>query len=254
MGGASGAKVTKRNGAAFLLAVLLLVPWPGRAAEVQVLTAGAFRAVLLAVAPAVQRDLGATLVIRNDTAGGVARRLREGDAADLVVLPPAAAAPVAASLGPLRPLARVGIAVAVREGAARPAIATEADVRAALLAARAPAWIDPASGGSSGIHMAALVRRWGMADRLHPVLVPGGLVADALLSGQADLGFQQMSELRVPGMAIVGPLPPSIQSYTVYAGAVAARSPRRAAAEAVLDWLASPRAAAALQEEGMEAP
>lgn len=240
-----------------VLALLLLLPFRANAAEVQVLTAGAYRAVLVAVAPAIQAELGTTLVIRNETAGGVAQKLRDGDPADLVVLPPAAAAPVAALLGPLRPLARVGIGVAVREGAPQPAIGTEAEVRAAIVAARAPAWINPAAGGSSGIYMTALVSRWGIADQVlpHAVLVGGGLVSDAVADGRADIAFQQLSELNhTPGVVIVGPLPSAIQSYTMYAGAIPLRSAQKEAASAVLTWLASPRAAAALRDTGMDAP
>lgn len=240
-----------------VFAILLLLPVAARAAEVQVLTAGAYRAVLVAVAPAIQAELGTTLVIRNETAGGVVQKLRDGDAADLVVLPPAAATPVAALLGPLRPLARVGIGVAVRDGAPKPAIATEAEVRAAILAARAPAWINPAAGGSSGIYMTSLVNRWGVADRVlpHAVLVGGGLVTDAVADGRADIAFQQLSELNhTPGVVVVGPLPAAIQSYTVYAGAVPLRSAQAEAAGAVLAWLASPRTAEALKQTGMEAP
>lgn len=235
----------------------LLLPFAAIAAEVQVLTAGAYRGVLVALAPAIQAELGTTLVIRNETAGVVAQKVRDGDAADLVVLPPAAAAPVAGLIGPLRPLARVGIGVAVREGAPRPAIGTEAEVRAAILAARAPAWIDPAAGGSSGIYMNALVSRWGVADRVlpHAVLVGGGLVTDAVADGRADLAFQQLSELgHTPGVVVVGPLPAAIQSYTVYAGAVPLRSGQAEAARAVLDWLASPHSADALRQAGMDAP
>ena len=244
-----------------VLAALLLLPFAAHAGEtqveVQVLTAGAYRAVLAAVAPAIQAELGTTLVIRNETAGVVAQKLRDGDAVDLAVLSPAAAEPVAGLTGPLRPLARVGIGVAVREGAPAPAIGTEAEVRAAILAARAPAWINPAAGGTSGIYMTALVNRWGIADQVlpHAVLVGGGLVADAVADGRADLAFQQMSELNhTPGVVVVGPLPAAIQSYTVYAGTVPLRSAQAGAAAAVLDWLASPRAAAAVQQAGMEAP
>ena len=245
-----------------ILALLLLLAapaiGPAHAAEIQVLTAGAYRAVLAAVAPAIQAELGTTLVIRNETAGVVAQKLRDNDPADLAVLPPAAAAaPIAGLIGPLRPLARVGIGVAVREGTPHPAIATEAEVRAAILAARAPAWINPAAGGSSGIYMTALMNRWGIADQVlpHAVLVGGGLVTDAVADGRADLAFQQLSELgHTPGVVVVGPLPPAIQSYTVYAGAVPLRSPHAESATAVLDWLASPRATAALRQAGMEPP
>lgn len=239
-----------------LAAMLVVLPGGARAAELRVLTAGAFRSVLADLAPEIERDLGTTLVLRNETAGAVVEAIRSGAEADLVVVPPAAATALGPLLGPVRPLARVGVGVAVKDGASRPAIGTEAEVQAAILAARAPAWIDPVSGGSSGIYMTGLVMRWGIADTVMPraVLVRGGLVADALRNGRADLAFQQISELHGPGVTIVGPLPASIQSYTIYAGGVPSRSTQAEAAGAVIAWLASPRAAKALAGHGMEAP
>ena len=127
----------------------------------------------------------------------------------------------------------------------------------ALLAARGVATIDPAAGGSSGIYLWQLFEKMGIAAQLKPkaVLVPGGLVAQRLLNGEADLAIHQISEiLAVPGATLVGPLPAEIQNYTVYAGAVAAKARDAAAAQALLATLAGPAAAQVLKDKGMEMP
>lgn len=155
------------------------------------------------------------------------------------------------------PLGRVGIGVAVREGAPAPDIGTVAAFTQALLAARAVAYVDPASGGSSGIHLAGLFVRLGIADRIGPkaVLVPGGLVAARLVTGEADLALHQVSEiLAVPGARLVGPIPAEVQNWTVYAGAVCAGARDMEAAQALLRDLAGPEAVGVLQQKGMEAP
>jgi molybdate transport system substrate-binding protein len=242
---------------ALLLAAAASAPAMAHAADLRVLTTGAYKAVIVALAPAIEQEMGHKLLIENDTAGVVARRVRASEAFDLVVLPPSNAQSLGALIGPATPLARVGIGIAVKAGAPAPDVSTPEAVRAAVLAARAPAWIDPAAGGSSGIYMGKLFETWGIATQLAPkaVLVQGGLVADKIASGQADIGFQQLSELRVvPGVAVVGLLPAAIQNYTVYAGALPANSPHPAAAAAVLTWLAGPKSGAVLTEKGLERP
>ena len=187
----------------------------------------------------------------------MAARVKAGEVLDLVVLPPSNAAGLGGLIGGAAPLAKVGIGVAVREGSPRPDVSTVAGVRAAVLAARAPAWIDPAAGGSSGIYMAGLWAKWGIAGELagKAVLVNGGLVSDKIRSGEADLAFQQLSEITgAPGVVVLGPLPAEIQSFTTYAGAVPASSTQKEAAGAVLAWLAGPHAVATLHAKGMEAP
>ncbi len=154
-------------------------------------------------------------------------------------------------------LARVGIGVAVRKGAPAPDIATVAAFKAALLQARSVAYIDPAAGGSSGIYLAQLFAKLGIADAIKDkaVLVPGGLVAERVVSGEAELGIHQISEiLAVPGATLVGPLPAEIQNYTVYAGGVAAAARDVEAARRFLAALGGAPALEALKEKGMEAP
>ena len=242
-----------------LMLTAMLLPVAAQAAEIRVLTAGAYRSVLMGLAPGFEQQTGHRLIVQSDTAGGVQQKIRAGEPADVIVLTPAGVEALGDKVraGSMQPLARVGISVAVRAGAPHPAIGTPDAIRAAVVNARAPAWIDPAAGGSSGIYMDGLWERWGIASLVLPkaVLVNGGLVADKLLSGEADLAFQQTSELTgVAGVQVVGPLPAEIQSYTVYAGAITARSTQPAAAAALLDYLAGPAAAVVLAGRGMTPP
>ena len=231
------------------------------AAELKVLTAGAFKPVVAALAPVFEVQTGHTVRIENDTAGALARRIGNGEAFDVVVLTPAAMEPLEqvgrVARGSSVRLARVAIGVAVKQGAPLPAIGSESALRQALLAARAVAYIDPAAGGSSGIYLAQLFQRMGIAAQIAPkaVLVPGGLVAQRLVSGEADLALHQISEiLAVPGVTLVGPIPAEVQNYTVYAGGLSATATDPPAARAFLELLAGERAKAVLKDKGMEAP
>jgi molybdate transport system substrate-binding protein len=231
---------------------------PVRADTVKVLTTGAFKQVVVALVPAFETRTGHRVEVQNDTAGALVKRVAAGEPFDVLVLTPTGLQGLAKE-GKVDPasiatLAKVAIGVAVREGAPTPAIDTVEQFRQALLAARKVAYIDPASGGSSGIYLDGLFRRLGVGDevRAKAVLVPGGLVAERLVTGEADLAIHQISEiLPVPGVTLVGPLPESIQNHTTYAGATGNGSGRRQAAQAFLDLLAGPDAAATIRVKGM---
>ncbi|WP_162596243.1 substrate-binding domain-containing protein [Methylobacterium sp. 17Sr1-1] len=240
--------------------VLALVA-PARAAEITLLTTGAYKPVAAALVPDFERRTGHTVTIRNDTAGAVAQAIRDGARPDLVVLTPGGFEALIREQrlagGPPVPLAKVGIGVAVRDGAPLPDIATVAGFREALLRARAVAMVDPASGGSSGIYLAQLFARLGIADAMKGklVLVRGGLAAARLVTGEADLALQQTSELlAVAGARLVGPIPAEVQNYTVYAGMVPAGAAEPEAASALLRDLAGPQAAPVLAGKGMVPP
>lgn len=231
------------------------------AADIKVLTAGAYKPVLLALQGDFERQTGHRLKIENDTAGGLQKRISAGEAFDVAVLPPATVQQLtqAGKLadGSARRLARVAIGVAVKNGATAPDISTVAAFQAALMSARSVAYIDPAAGGSSGIYLSKLFETWGMAERIKAkaVLVPGGLVAERVVNGQADIAIHQISEiLAVPGATLVGPIPAEIQNYTVYTGSLSASVTDTAAARALLDLLAGTSAAPVLKAKGMEAP
>ena len=249
-----------------LLATICFSATPATAADIKVLTAGAYKPVILALQADFEAQTGHRLKIENDTAGALQRRVSGGEAFDILVITPGALAQLvqagkvvdgSKNEGATRSLARVAIGVAVKSGAALPDISTVATFQNALLNARAVAYIDPVAGGSSGIYLSQLFEKWGMAERIKAkaVLVPGGLVAERVVNGQADIAIHQISEiLAVPGATLVGPIPAEIQNYTVYAGGVSMAAAEPAAARALLVLLAGPAAATVLKSKGMEAP
>lgn len=246
-----------------LLTALFLVSSfaAAQSAEVRILTAGAFKPVVTALAPQFEKTTGHTLIIDNDTAGGLTKRIEAGEAFDVVFLPPTAMGTLTskgfvATEGQAN-VARVGIGVAVKEGAPVPEIGTTDAFKTALQRAKAIAVIDPKAGGSSGIYLADLFQKWGMTDTLKAklVLVPGGLVATRLLNDEADLALHQISEIiAVKGAKLVGPLPAEIQNFTVYRAGLGAQSGTRAPAAAFIELMQSPAAKAILQDKGMEPP
>lgn len=251
----------KRIAPLSLLLLSCVLAAEASAAEIKVLVAGAFKPVVVALAPAFEQRTGHKVTIDNGTAGQLTKRIADGEAFDVAIITPSVIKELAAS-GKVQAdtaanVARVGIGVAVKAGAPVPDIGTSEAFQRALLAARAVAYIDPATGGSSGIYLSKLFETMGIAGAIkgQAVLVPGGLVAQRLVTGEADLAIHQISEiLAVPGVTLVGPLPAAIQHYTVYAGAVSARPNNAAAAQELMTALRGPGAAATLKAKGLETP
>ncbi|MGC1696544.1 MAG: substrate-binding domain-containing protein, partial [Pseudolabrys sp.] len=184
------------------------------AAEVKVLTAGAFKQVVLALVPDYERQTGNHVTVDNGTTGQLKGRIDGGEAFDIVVITPAVVDQMTASgkvaAGSKINLASVDIGVVVKEGAQKPDISTVEKFKEALLKAKSVAYIDPASGGSSGIYVDKLVEKLGIADQIRPKakLKKGGYVAELIASGEAELGVHQISEIvPVKGVTLVGPLP-----------------------------------------------
>jgi molybdate transport system substrate-binding protein len=183
-------------------------------------------------------------------------RVRGGESADVVILTregldelAATATVVAASCVDL---ARSFVGIAVKAGAAHPDIATEAALRAALLGARCVAY---SRLGASGIFFAGLIARMGIASEINAraMIVPQGFTAERLLSGEADLAVQQISELKqVAGVEIVGPIPLHLQNPAVFSAGRMAASKRVAASDALLKYLASPEVTPVLRDSGLE--
>jgi molybdate transport system substrate-binding protein len=230
------------------------------AAEIKVLTAGAFKQVLLALVPAYEKQTGNKVTVENDTVGAVVKRIKGGDTFDVVIVSPAAVDDLAKDgkvvAGSRSDLAKVGVGIVVKDGAARPDISSVEAFKRALIAAKSVAYIDPASGGSSGIFVDRLLDKLGIAGDVKPKakLIPGGAVADHIADGEAEIGVHQISEiLPVKGVTLVGPLPAEIQNYTVYAAGLGAQSKESDAAKALIKVLSGPDAAKVFQSKGMEA-
>src|SRR3954470_1788744 len=231
------------------------------AAEIKVLTAGAFKQVLLALVPEFEKQTGHKVILENDTVGALTKRIEGGEAFDLAVLTPAAVNDLSAKgkfvAGSRTNLGRVGVGVVVKEGAPKPDISSVDAFKRALIAAKSVAYIDPVAGGSSGIYVAGLLDKLGVADVVKPraVLIHGGAVAEHIAKGEAELGIHQISEiLPVPGIDLVGPLPREIQNYTTYAAGLSVGAKDNEAAKALIKALTGPAAAAVVKSKGMEQP
>ena len=192
-----------------------------------------------------------------EAAGGVevAKRIQAGEAADVVVLSDTAIDKLigAAQLRPGRvDLVRSGVAVAVRNGSARPDISTEAAVKAAVSSASSVSY----STGPSGVYLEQLFERWGILERIRPRIVvppPGIAVGSLVASGQAALGFQQLSELlNVAGIEVLGPLPAAIQTITTFSAGISVRCEQPQLAAQLLDYMRQPAATDVKQRYGME--
>jgi molybdate transport system substrate-binding protein len=189
--------------------------------------------------------------------GGVdaAKRVQAGEAFDLVVLAADAMAKLVATghvLAPLVPLVHSAVAVAVRAGAPLPDLSSEAAVKQAVLAAPSIS----TSTGPSGVALAALFERWGIAQQVASRLVtppPGVPVGSLVARGEVALGFQQRSELiNLDGIRVVGDLPEAIAIITTFTAGVCSRSTQPETARAMLAYLASPEAAEAKRRQGMQ--
>jgi molybdate transport system substrate-binding protein len=216
----------------------------------------ATRHVLAELGEAYARRSGHRVAI--ESAGGVdaARRVLAGEPFDVVFLAAAAIDELESAgrvvAGSRVDVARSGVAIAIAAGRPHPGLGSEQAVRDAVGAARSIGF----STGPSGAHLARLFERWGIAETIKPRLVqapPGIPVGTLVARGDAELGFQQMSELiHMQGIEVVGPLPPGIQAMTVFSGAVCAASARRQTAAEFLSFLAAGDADDTKRRHGME--
>jgi molybdate transport system substrate-binding protein len=229
--------------------------------EFIVMTSGAFTAAHLALVPELERLTEKKVVTATTSVGtgekSIANRLKRGEVADIVIV----AEPLQRQFldeglvlkeGCL-PVARSSMGFAVRAGAAKPDVATLEGLKRALLEAKAIAY----SASVSGQYFTTeLVQQLGIADQVLPKsrLITGGERTGAVVArGDADIAFQQISELiPVPGIAHITPLPPELQRVTQFLAGVGATSTDKALARTVVEFLASAKAAPAIEKTGLE--
>jgi molybdate transport system substrate-binding protein len=219
----------------------------------KLLSSMATREVLAAIVARYQGE------VITEAAGGVdvAKRVQAGEAVDVVVLASNAIDKLIADdkllPGSRTDLVKSGIAIAVREGESKPEIGSEEAVREAVVAARSVSY----STGPSGVYLEKMFERWGiLADIRGRIVVPppGVPVGSMVAAGAAEIGFQQLSELlNVAGIQLVGPLPPAIQSVTVFSGGISADCGDPGAARALLEFMASAAVSDIKTRHGMEA-
>jgi len=243
-------------------AVLMLAcAGPGAAEELRVVSSGGFAAALKVLAPEFEHMTGHTLVLQwgpsmGNTVDAVPQRLARGETPDVVIM-------VGYALDKLVtqgkvaaaddvPLAESLIGLVVRAGAPVPDISDEAKLRQVLLAAKSIAYSDSASGVYIEREM---FRKLGIEDQVRgrARMIPAEPVGGVVARGDAEVGFQQISELKpIKGITLVGPVPAPEQMATVFSAGVLATSTHKDAARALVRFLSAPDAAGVVRDSGME--
>jgi molybdate transport system substrate-binding protein len=224
--------------------------------EIRVLSSLATREAYLELVPQFERETGHKVVTTWTGTTDIAKRMAAGEIHDLVVTSSTSHRDlieqgkiVGASL---TPLAHCGVGIAVRTGLPRPDVSTADAFKQAMLAAKSIGY----STGPSGVYVAKLFERLGIADAMKPKIrqVPSGMtVGPFVAKGEADIGFQQESELvHVPGIDYIGPLPPELQNVTIFSAGVHTQAAHPDAAKALLQFLTTPAAAAVMKKHGLQ--
>ena len=228
-----------------------------RAADIKIICSNGFGAVMHELGPRFEAATGHKLIVRYGLAAVLGKEIEAGDTFDLTILAP----PQIDALirqGKIVPesrrvLARSGIGVMVRAGAPKPDISTVDAFKRALLAAKSIAFPPQ---GQSGIYLAGLIERLGLADALKPklkLIASGPLTGETVAKGEAEIGITPIGELlAVPGVALVGPLPAEVQNYIVQTAGISPAARQGAAAKAFLDFVMAPENRHVIVEKGME--
>ena len=226
------------------------------AAEIRVLASGATKEIIADIVPGFEKQSGHTVKVDFAGTATIKKQLAAGDGHDLVIV----GGPVVDTFikqGKLAAAGRVelmksGVGVAVGPGHAKPDIGSSDALKKTLLAAKSIGY----STGPSGDYVLVLVGKLGIADQVKPKMkqvAPGVRIGTLLESGEAEIGFQQISELiHEKGIVYVGPLPADVQNITAFAGAIGAAAKEPEAARALLKALKSPEAVKAIKAHGME--
>lgn len=237
---------------------------PAMAADITVLSAGAMRSVLQELTPSFEHDTGSHLTITYGTAGDVQKRLEAGEVFDVAI----ATKPRLQKLesagtvvgGSVVMVGRSPLALAVRAGAPKPDISSVDAFKKAMLDAKSIAYTDPASGGTSGIHMAQVMRDLGIADdiKAKTKLIngkPGAppAVGEAIAKGEAEIGLQPISELvNTAGIDIVGTIPEPLQTADLtYAAGLPSKGGEHEASTALIKLLVGPAGQSVVKAKGL---
>ena len=234
-------------GALVLVVAASAAPARAHAAELQVLSAGAMRSIVTDLGAAFEKETGHTLKFNFATVGVIKAKLAEATPVDVVIMTDEAmrdmARQGAVAEGTWTAIGRTGIGVGVRDGAPKPDIGSPEALKQTLLSTKSLVYVDPAQGGTSGIHFAGVLQKLGIAEAVKPktTLVPGGYPAELVAKGDVELVVHQISEIvPVKGVTLVGPLPKDLQKITVYAAGVTVPSKTKEPAKAFVAYLARP--------------
>jgi molybdate transport system substrate-binding protein len=231
--------------------------------EIKVLATTAMKTSLDELTPEFERATGATLSFVFGPSARIAKMVADGEAHDVAIVTDHGHDDLTKQ-GRLVPgirkdIAKSAMALAVQKGAARPDISSAAKFKEALLAAKSLGMSKLVGGGQSGANLAKIFDRLGITEAMQAKSVygpggPEGLIGNFLLRKEVEIGIQQLPELMaVPGIDIVGPLPPDVQMMTVFSAGLSANAKNVEGGKALIDFLTTPKAVAVIKAKGMEA-
>jgi molybdate transport system substrate-binding protein len=238
------------------LAVGLLGSGMTQAAEIKLLGSGALRHAYLELLPQFEQASGHKVKAEWSSTPDIRRRIAGGEAADLVILADNATEELIqqGKLAPGRRIsfARSGIGVAVRAGAPKPDIGSAEALKRSLLAAKSVGY----SAGASGVYLLGMFEKLGIAEQVKAKAAhvnPGEPVGEAVARGEAEIGFQQVSELiHVKGIDYLGPLPLELQHITVFSGGIPSAAKEADPATALAQFLTASAVTPTLKKHGLE--
>jgi molybdate transport system substrate-binding protein len=248
-----------------LATVIALVGAPAtlRAAEIDALISTAIKTVTDELLPPFERASGNTIHATYGPSGALIPRYDRGEPAD-IFLTDSTAIDQLIRAGKVLPgrtdFARTGIGIAVRKGAPRPDVATPEALKRALIAANSVGYAAPAGGSITGPHIEAMFKRLGIAEQMAAKTKlaaggPNGRVSVLVSSGEAEIGFQQVSELLSnPEVDVIGMLPSDLQQITIYSAGITASAKEADAAKALIKAMTAPSAAPIYKARGLDPP
>jgi molybdate transport system substrate-binding protein len=232
-----------------------------QAADVKVLASNSVRTMLEDIAPLFERASGHTVTLGFGTSAQVAKRVIAGEAVDVLIVTPDVLQTLALDgKGKLALISNAIVArslmgIGARAGTPHPDISTPAALRSTLLAVKSVTFSDPATGAASGVHTVKIFERLGIADEMKPKyrLGDGTSSGRLVVSGEADLAIWQISAMKpVKGLDVVGPLPADLQLVTHLVSALTDGAMSSKAARGLIEFLATPEAAAVMRARGLE--
>jgi len=243
-----------------MAAMLIAGTGLSQAAEVDALITTAMKAAVDELVPQFEQASGNRIRVSYGPSGAIARRFVAGEAADVIIIDSGALDDLIRQ-GKIVPgrtdVARTGIGIAVRKGAARPDVSSPEALKRALLAARSVGHTAPAGGGITAAHVTRLFERLGIAAEMAPKIKlaaggPQGRVSVLVSSGEAEIGLQQVSELMSnPDVEVIGMLPLELQQITTYSAGIAANAREPGTGNALISFLAAPAAMAIYKVRGL---
>jgi molybdate transport system substrate-binding protein len=225
-------------------------------ASLKLLSTLAVQGALTAIAARYEAAAGISIAIHFAPTNALLERIAAGEAADAAILTRAALDDLAARgvvlASSITDVAVSRVGLAVKAGAPKPDISSADALKETLLSAKSIAY---SRIGASGVFFAELIQRLGIADEVNAraTVIPSGFTAELAARGEVELAVQQVSELMVvPGIDVIGPLPPGVESVTVFSAGIVARAKHAEAARGFLAHLRSPAAAALLSTAGLQ--